>query len=203
MTIKYFYPNNIKKDSIKFRELVIYSVLLIYIYLIADPLSTLLGTSFHTQSFNSFDMPDILAIVIIAPFIEEITFRVHLSGEKKHAWGLLLMVFTFSIFLEFWWTVVIILLFGGFVFLLYEGFSEFITGKFFNMIFFISCILFSLAHYNEIDSDSFYIKILIVLIYLPISIYFAYTRRKYGLIIAIGAHSFYNFSVLTINSLVY
>ena len=197
------HPNKIEKQPLKLNELILFSILLIYTYLIADPLSILLGASFHVQSFNDFNLHDIIVILIIAPLIEEVTFRIHLSGEQKHAWGLLLMALTFSIIMKSWWIVIIILLTGGLVFLLYDEFSKFVTGKFFNTIFFVSCLLFSLAHWDQIDTDLFYPKILIVLIYLPISLYLAYARKKYGLAIAICAHSFYNFSVLTINSLLY
>jgi hypothetical protein len=203
MTFKNFYPIKIEKQRFKFNELIPFSILLIYIYLIADPISILIGASFHIQSFNDFNLRDIAVILIIAPLIEEVTFRIHLSGDQKHAWGLLLMLLTFSIFMNFGWIVIIILFFGGFVFLFYDEFSKFVTEKFFNTIFFVSCFLFSLAHWDQIDTDLFYPKILIVLIYLPISIYLAYARKKYGLAIAICAHSFYNFSVLALNSLVY
>lgn len=203
MTIKNLYPNNIKKQHFKFEDLIIFLSLLIYINFIASPIISLLE-SYSSQAYGDFDVKELIMILIIAPFIEEISFRTHLSGDKKQAWGALLMFFVFLFFLKIWWGIVIFLLFGGFIILLYDEFAELICKKYYNLVFFLSSFLFGLAHINQIDSDLILFKLLfIVTLYFPISIYFGYVRKKLGLIFAIGAHSLYNFSALVINSLIY
>ncbi len=155
------------------------------------------------QSFKDFDFENLLGILILAPILEEILCRIHLSGKKRHAWGALLMVIAFTLLMEIWWALLFILLFVGFVILYYDEFAEFIAVRFFNQVFYFSIFLFAFAHIHQIEAESFYVKFFIVLIYLPISLYFGYARKKYGLAIAICAHSLYNFSVLAINSQLY
>ncbi|MGF1587048.1 MAG: type II CAAX prenyl endopeptidase Rce1 family protein [Bacteroidales bacterium] len=201
MTIKYLNPANIKEQQLKFQDFIIFSLLLVYIYFIAGPIVSLVE-SYNIKAFSDIDLKELLAILIVAPLIEEISFRTHLSGEKKDVWGALLMFFVFFFFLKIWWGIVILLLFGGFIFLLYDEFTELICGKYYNLVFYISSLLFGLAHINVINSDSIIFKLLfIVTLYLPISLYFGYVRKKLGLAYAICAHSFYNFSALTLNSL--
>jgi len=198
------FPNTIEREPIKLKELLIFTGLLCYIYIITDPIGTLFGISSHEQTFGDFDMSGILRILIFAPLIEEVFFRIHLSGQKKHAWGVLLMLIPLSLIFNLGWIIIILLLFGGFVILFYDKFSEFISEKYFNPVFFISSFLFALAHFHQIDAETFFGRFLIIIIaYLPIGIYFGYVRKKYGLAIVICTHSFFNFSVLTINSLIY
>lgn len=198
------FPNRIEKESIKLKELLNFFGLLCYIYIITDPIGTLLGISSHEQSFGDFDMSGILRILIIAPLIEEIFFRIHLSGQKNHAWGGVLMLIPLSLMFNLGWLIIILLLFGGFIILFYDKFSEFISEKYFNQVFFISSFLFALAHFHQIDAETIFGRFLIIIIaYLPMGIYFGYVRKKYGLAIVICIHSFFNFTVLIINSLIY
>lgn len=203
MIAKILYPNTIKKEPIRLKELINFSVLLCYIYIITDPIGALLGISSQTQSFKDFDISGILRVLILAPIIEEVFFRTHLSGQRKHAWGVLLMVIPLSFIFNIGWALIILLLFGGFVILLYDKFSEFISEKFFNSVFYISSLLFAFAHYYQIDAELYGKLVIIIIAYLPIGLYFGYVRKKYGLTIAICTHSLLNFSVLAINSQIY
>jgi hypothetical protein len=195
-------PSTLKQETFKAKELFNFILLLAFVYFITDPISTFFGDTSHTKTFGDFDLIGIFSALMFAPVIEEVTFRMHLSGQKKHAWGVLLMLVTFTLFMKLGWALVALLLFGGFIFIYYDEFAEFISVRYYNPVFYITAFLFSLAHINNIDSHILlHYKIIIILTYLPIGIYFGYIRKKYGLVMAILAHSFYNLSVLTLNGL--
>jgi hypothetical protein len=101
MLIKEVYPYNIRRQPIKASELVVFSLLLVYVYIIADPIVSPFEVYF--PGLTDVDLGDLLVILIAAPVIEEISFRIHLSGERKHARGVLLMLFVFFWFLKIWW----------------------------------------------------------------------------------------------------
>ncbi|MGF1587046.1 MAG: type II CAAX prenyl endopeptidase Rce1 family protein [Bacteroidales bacterium] len=114
------------------------------------------------------------------------------------------MVIPLSLIFQLRWILIILLLFGGFIILFYDKFSEFISVRFFKHVFFLSSFLFALAHFHQIDAETIFERLLIIIIaYFPIGIYFGYVRMKSGLPIVICMHSLLNFSVLAINSLIY
>ncbi len=204
MITKVFLLNTIKRTLLNIRELLFFLMLLSYIFLITDPIGILLGITSHTQTFKDFHFQGLFRVLVLAPVLEETFFRIHLSGEKKHAWGVLLMAIPLSLTFNFGWVLIILLLFGGFIILYYDEFSNFISVRFFNPIFYITSLIFAITHYHQIDTEMFYGKIIVILIaYLPIGIYFGYIRKKYGFIAVIIVHSLYNFSILTINSQIY
>ncbi len=207
LVIKIFDAKKIKRKAFSIQEVAYFFFLLLYIYVIANPISNKLEASIPIITFHELNLYGIINILIIAPVIEEFLFRIHLSGEKKHIWAVFLMIISFVfVFIPdlFLWFLIIILLFGGFFILYYEEFSSIMTGKLFNLLFYVSCILFALMHFHQVDAETIPVKIMVVLIFFfPLGFYFGYIRKSYGLVSSIIAHSLYNLSVLIINSLYY
>jgi hypothetical protein len=204
MITKVLLFRTLKRTPLNLRELLLFSLLMSYIYLITDPIAALLNITSHTQTFKDFHYKGLFSVLIIAPIVEEVLFRIHLSGQKKHAWGVLLMAIPLSLVFHFAWILIIVLLFGGFIILYYDEFSNFISVRFFNYVFYFTGFIFALSHYNQIDAEMYYGKFIIILIaYFPIGLYFGYIRKKYGFVTGIVIHSFYNFSILAINSQIY
>lgn len=204
MIALFFSPNTLERSPLKLKELLNFFGLLCYIYIITDPIASFFGISSNEQVFNDYELKGIIRVLIIAPILEELLFRIHLSGQRNHAWGSLLMIIPISLIFNLGWIIIILLLFGGFIVLFYEKFSEIISDKFFNLVFYISSFLFALAHFPVIDANTIYGRFLIIIIaYFPIGIYFGYMRKKYGLSISVCTHSLLNFSVLAINSQIY
>ncbi len=205
--IKFFDFKGIKEKAFSIHEIFYFLFLIIYIYIIASPISNNLQASMPIITFHQLNIIEALSILIIAPVVEEILFRIHLSGKKKHIWAIFLMVLS-SVFMLipdlFVWILIIILLFGGFFLLYYEEISSILAGRFFNHLFYFSSVLFAMVHFHQVDANHILIKILVIIMFFfPLGIYFGYMRKRYGLASSILAHSFYNLSVLVINSLVY
>ena len=59
-----------------------------YGFLIADPISEMLGSFSHLVTFKSIDINRLIAAVIIAPLFEEVTARGFLTVRSKFYWTL-------------------------------------------------------------------------------------------------------------------
>ncbi|MCC9138791.1 type II CAAX prenyl endopeptidase Rce1 family protein [Pontibacter silvestris] len=199
-------PKQIRIESPRIGEVINFVIIIIYVYLVADPISKMLGASVQTESIHSFSNIELLIAIILAPIYEEIIFRTHLSGERKHFWSILIIIVILVVVFNNLGLFFIIPVATFFIVIIfnYQKFFNFAIEKHFNITFYVTSVLFAVVHYQNIDVDSPIKKIVILLLtYVPISIYFGYIRKKYGLLSSITVHSINNLLILYINSLVY
>jgi hypothetical protein len=200
-------PKNIKSSKYKSKEFFYFIFLIAYAYLIADPLSAYFDARGYQTSFTNTNGHIILFSVLVTPFIEELIFRTHLSGRREDKWSLPVMISVFLyIFFDVNLYVISLILVIGMASIIFfnKKVSMFFLDRYFNYTFLFTSLGFALAHFSIVDIEIVPIKILILLVsYLPISLYFGYIRKKYGLMWSIGAHSLNNFTLILFNTIIY
>lgn len=196
-------PGQITKDKFHCFEFVNIAILVAYGVVITDPICSHLGAEGHKVTISEKSLTGILSAVIFAPIIEEFIFRNALSGEKKHTWSCILLLFPFFL-IHFYFGLILTLTGLAYLGVKHDTISQIMTGKYFNHMFFFSALAFSFSHLLVIDTNSFLSKTLIVaIVFVPLGLYFGYVRKKYGLSYAIITHSAYNILILVSNSILY
>lgn len=150
----------------------------------------------------------IISAFILAPIIEEVIFRIYLSFKEEHYFGVLLFVIASALqFYQLGWFYLFIL---GIIFLLillfYEKSRIIISIKHPEITFWVTSVVFCFFHYSYLSEYSFNLLPqigLLLLGYLPLSLYLGYIRNKQGLIISIIAHCLFTFISVIGNSLFY
>ncbi|WP_186757383.1 CPBP family glutamic-type intramembrane protease [Echinicola salinicaeni] len=186
--------------------LILYLILMVYNHFIVDSIAYYFEVTGETPDFQSSDWEDLLGLLIIAPFLEELIFRAYLSGYVKHYLFIVIPIIISSL-LNFSWIIWIILFSGALITLFY---MESINGKdgskiskklLYLSILFIS-VLFAFSHLKTIEGDSDLNRYLVVLMaFVPGGIFLSCIRLEKGLWTAMLFHSLINFTVLSLNSI--
>lgn len=193
------------------KELKFYLGLILAIVLfslvIADSVMVMLGIEQDYDTFFTLEPEEILVSLTLTPVLEEIFFRTHLSYQKKHFFGVLLMAVASGLLFYSVSTVVSIVF--GLLFLLillfYDKAVEMILGNGQKVTFIATAVLFSLIHHAYLTGYDFSVatKLSILLLnYLPIGLFLGHIRYKLGLVHSIIGHSIYNTLILTGNTIV-
>tara|TARA_B100000378_G_scaffold68420_1_gene51538 strand:- start:2064 stop:2702 length:639 start_codon:yes stop_codon:yes gene_type:complete len=189
-------------------DFILFFCIVIFALFISDPLLRVIGIDFRNYTFKRMQTTQIISAFVLAPIIEEIIFRTHLSFKQSHHFGVLL--FTIACSLQFrhqgWFYLSIF----GVIFLLisflYEKSHVIISIKHPRITFWFTSVVFCFFHFpylSEYDLNLLTKVGLLLLGYLPLSLYLGYLRKSQGLIFSIMAHSFFNFFSVIGNSLYY
>lgn len=179
-----------------------------FTYLISDPIAMRLGVTGFDDTFSTVDNFSIWSALLIAPIIEELLFRFHLSGKREHAYCFLIPLFiTMLVFITYWYFCLI----GAIIFLVFirgEAYKfpekKELSSTLFYTIFIITAVMFSSLHYVNIVVENEMLAIFLVIIALtPSALLFGYVRYKKGLLYAIVFHSLSNLTTFILNDLIY
>ena len=170
-------------------------------------MSAYFGAQGYQTSFTNTNGHIILFSVVVTPFIEELIFRTHLSGRREDIWSLPVMICVLLyIFFDINLYIMSVILLTGLAGIIFfnKRISMFFLDRYFNYTFLFTSAGFALAHFGMVDIEIVHIKVLILFVsYFPISLYYGYIRKKYGLIWSIGTHSLNNFTLILFNTIIY
>jgi hypothetical protein len=179
-----------------------------YTYLVADVIAVLLGVGGFDQSFGQMDNLSIWSALLIAPVIEELLFRFHLSGKRYHGCFFLIPLISLMIvFRELWF-------FGLLAISLFLGYMIWDSKKYpekanlskgmFYTIFILTAIIFAALHYGNVEAENQLMAIgMVVIAITPASLLYGYIRYKKGLQYSMAVHGISNFTIITLNGLIY
>ena len=188
--------------------LAILVIIKIYNFLIVDNIFFTLGINSTSSNFQNISIIGFISAIFIAPIIEEIIFRTHLNFKKKHFFGLILMLLAFAVVFNSsgWYFTVIAVSLSILILVFHDKFQYLIQVRYQKGTFIVTSILFCLIHYSYLNEYNFSVleKIgLLLLHYLPLSLFLGVLRKKSGLVPSMGAHSLNNFLSILGNSLLY
>lgn len=195
-------PNlNLSKPT----ELAIFVLILISNFLIGDPLSSYLGAEAYTKGMLQLSNVELLSALVLAPVLEELIFRTHLTQNKKFQFTIPIMIIVAVISLSAYgqWVLVMgVVIF--FVTIYFLSKSKFEHTRYFVALFFGTALIFTLMHMPNFHSRSTTGDLIIALVSLfPMAVFFGYMRFKYGLVFSILTHSINNLLVLGLNTIFY
>jgi len=195
-----------RKDVIRYLLLLLCIVL--FTSFVIDPiLAYYLDVTGAKDTFISLTSLETISAIIIAPVIEEIIFRTHLSFKRKHFYGIFfLIVYVGIIFNTF---VVVTFIFVAavllFVLIFYEQTLKIVIVKNQKLTFFATSILFGCSHFFLLDAYDFgfFLKFTVLMLYyLPIAFLLGKIRKNHKLIFPMAAHSLYNVLTLFVNTII-
>lgn len=187
---------------------ILYIAIIAYTYLISDPIAMSLGVKGYDRAFSDLDSVSIWSALLIAPIIEELIFRFHLSGRREHAYFFLIpMIIVMFVFNSFWY----IFFLGAVLFMIrmwWEGRQESNKKNLSNFLFYtmviITTLIFTSLHFITVVTDDEMLAIFSVILALtPSALLFSFIRYKKGLVYAMVFHSLSNFTTIFLNGLIY
>lgn len=193
-----------KKDLIW--TIVVFIFIIAYGFIVVDNIFKLLKINNNIDTFYNLSGIEFVSAIFIAPILEEFIFRTHLSYERKHFYGILLIILASGLFysdLGVYFLLFLFLLFIIIVFF-YNKTQVLLMIRFPKATFLSTSIIFCVFHFFYLkDYDfTFLNKVMILLLhYLPLSLFLGFIRKKYGLSYSMMAHSVNNILVLLGNSL--
>ena len=199
--------NNIWREFRNYVSLLF--IIKIYNFLVVDKIFFSLDIGSNLSNFQNISIIGFISAIFIAPIIEETIFRTHLSFNKKHFFGVFLMLLTFAIFFSLTggWIYAIIVISIGTLFLVFHNkFRYLIQERYHNGTYIFTSILFCIINYSYLKGYNFSVIVkigLLLLHYLPLSLYLGVISKKFGLVSSMGAHSVNNFLSIIGNSLYY
>jgi len=141
-----------------------------------------------------------ISAFLIAPILEELLFRTHLSGKGKDSWSVYTLCLVVILFLPVNNICIKFLLFAitsllALYLVLKPRVVYFVLRKYYLVTLIVTTVLFAFSHYSAIYEPSKSIEFTlasIVLIYIPVSFTFAFIRIRYGMILVMVFHSLNN-----------
>ncbi|MBS9523749.1 CPBP family intramembrane metalloprotease [Litoribacter alkaliphilus] len=188
--------------------IILFITKLIYTYMVSDVIAMKLGVGGFDKSFAQMDQLSIVSALLIAPVVEELLFRFHLSGKRSHAYFFLIsLAALYLIFFEYWF----IYLFTAAVFiacLMWESKktpdNPLLSRPFYLIIFVMTAIIFSALHFVNVEAENKLLALFMVIFALtPSALFFGYVRYKKGLKYSMIIHSLSNLAILSLNGLIY
>jgi membrane protease YdiL (CAAX protease family) len=199
--------HRILKDKITYIYLFFFTLILAYTYLVSDPILNYYEVEGYDKKLNNYNTVDIILIILITPFLEELLFRGYLSGYKKH-FVFILPQIVISVFIinDFWFWIFISSIIVS-LFIIYDekvnNSVKLSTTSLIISVLFTS-LLFSLMHSSNFQLDSLGLNFFLSIVsFFPGSLFLALMRIKEGLILSAITHSILNFSILALNQFIY
>lgn len=187
---------------------ILYLAIIVYTYLISDPIAMRLGVKGYDDTFSTIDSFSIWSALLIAPIIEELLFRFHLSGQRAHAYFFLIpLIIVMFVFKTYWY----IFLLGAILFLIRMWWEEKkepgkknLSTFLFYTIVIITSLIFASLHFINVVTDNETLAIFLVIMALtPAALLLSFIRYKKGLVYAMVFHCISNFITLFLNGLIY
>lgn len=198
---------NILKNKIKYYYFMFFALILTYTYLVSDPILNYFEVEGFDKKLSSYNNLDVISIVLIIPFLEEVLFRGYLSGHKKHMMFIVPQI-VISIFIlnDIWmWILTSAIIVG--LFLIYDiTNNKLVKISKISLIIsaFYTSLLFSFVHSSNFQLESVQLELLLSIVsFFPGAIFLVLIRIREGLILSTITHSILNFSILGLNQIIY
>jgi membrane protease YdiL (CAAX protease family) len=198
---------NILRNKMKYYYFIFFVLILTYTYLISDPILKYFEVEGFDKKLSSYNYLDIISIVLIIPFIEELLFRGYLTGHKQHLIFIIPQIAISVIILnDIWFWILTLTIIVGF-FLVYDiifkGLEK-ISKISLVISFFYSSLLFSFVHSSNFQLESAQLKLFLSIVtFFPGAIFLGLIRIKEGLVLSTITHSIMNLSILSLNQVIY